>query len=335
MAIKKIFKSILPLSWLTPIKKAIGFVSYPRYIFHDLKHLIWPNTKDHLKNSLLAKIKQNYHRLEKGMTKSNQTIGRGSRAAHELIVSLKRYKLLGLNILNIQFQTGLSVLKKYFNTHGRKLPDLNKEFNSSLSDFIEENLELESGVVIHTKEALISTADIDFKSLSKARHSIRNFSPVDVPKQIIFDAIDIAKSAPSVCNRQGWKVWLIKKASVIETFKKVHNGFSDNSQNLKSLLVITFKKSAFSYPLERHQGYTDSGLFAMSLMHALTSKGIASCPLNANLTISGEKRFRKDAGIANEYGIVMFIAVGNYLRNNLCAVSNRDNVDDIVNLVDD
>ena len=130
-------------------------------------------------------------------------------------------------------------------------------------------------------------------------------------------------------------MWLIKNTNSLDTFKKVHNGFRSEDQNLTKLLVITFTKNSFSYPLERHQGYTDSGLFAMSLMHAFTHLGIATCPLNANLGISQEKEFRSAAGIGIEYGIVMFIAVGNYKENNICAVSQRDPEKDVIIEYDD
>lgn len=308
---------------------------YPRMIFGDINHLFVLQNKARKLNFLKSKIKQNYHRLEKSMTKNSITLGRGKRAANELSLYLIKYANVTDAYSDIQFQTGLIVLEKYLLIHGKVIPDLQELFTSKLKRFIDKKISCAGGTNSFSKHDLTKNKDSNFSLLSSSRHSIRYFSPNPVSDDDIKYAVRIAQKSPSVCNRQGWKLWLIKNTNSLDTFKKVHNGFRSEDQNLTKLLVITFTKNSFSYPLERHQGYTDSGLFAMSLMHAFTHLGIATCPLNANLGISQEKEFRSAAGIGIEYGIVMFIAVGNYKENNICAVSQRDPEKDVIIEYDD
>jgi nitroreductase len=117
---------------------------------------------------------------------------------------------------------------------------------------------------------------------------------------------------------------LITNPDVISLFKKIHNGFARPDQYLSTLMVICFSKSSFDYPLERNQGYTDGGLFSMSIMYALTHLGLASCPLNANLSKIAEKKLRNAINLSDEFGLVMFIAVGHFQDKTIVPVSQRD-----------
>ena len=197
--------------------------------------------------------------------------------------------------------------------------ELERRFSLSLSDY-----EACGGTQHYDRNYFISNRNGDFPTLSSLRRSVRDFARTPVDTKLITDAIEVAQCTPSVCNRQGWHVFLVTKSEAIEIFKQSHNGFGREDQFLSVLLVICFSKSSFEYPLERHQGYTDGGLFSMSVMHALTHAGLASCPLNANITQTAERRLRQCMQIPNEYGIVMFIAVGHYPEVTITAVSQRD-----------
>ena len=164
-----------------------------------------------------------------------------------------------------------------------------------------------------------------FENLAKSRKSIRYFSDQKVDLILVEKALDIASKTPSVCNRQGWHTWIITEPKIISLFREVHNGFANENQKLTTLLVMTFDKNAFDYPMERNQGFTDAGLYSMSVMYSLTHVGLASCPLNSNLLLGDKKRLRKAIGLPDNYTIAMFIAVGNYLEENISPISFRYN----------
>ena len=319
------------------LKKIYLKLIFFRYVVDDYKHLIYPS-KNKAEAILLANITREYHRIEKGLGHKDFRFGFGQRALQELLRYLKKYFEIDLDNNNARIQTALSVLHQYIEKH--------KECNLDLSNvkgilerygFYEKqnisNREL-GGVASFSSEEILQMRNGNFLDLSSSRHSVRFFSNLDVSVDVVLDAISIAQNSPSVCNRQGWKVRLIKSNEKLGLFRRVHNGFANSSkQNLNCLLVITFRKDFFSYPVERNQGYTDAGLFSMSLLYSLTHKGLATCALNANLTRGNEKLVRKSFDINRNEGLVMFIAVGHYDTIFTSPKSYKDEFKDVVDIM--
>lgn len=329
-------KSMLPAHFRKWIRKLYFGVSFFRFILDDYLHLFWlyPEKGE---NTLLARVTQEYHRIEKGLSHKYFRFGFGERAVKELNLNLNKYYNAGYNLENSRVKTALSVLNKYIEKHKDYEIDLEyikvtlNKYNFYDNNSFKDEYEL-GGVTTYSKDLTLKMNYGNFANLSKSRHSVRFFNSSDVSSDDVLDAISIAQKTPSVCNRQGWYVRLVKSKSTIELFRKVHNGFSSESQNLNCFLTITFRKDFFSYPLERNQGYTDGGLFSMSLLYALTSKGFATCPLNANLTRRNEKLLRRALKIGKGESLVMFIAVGYYEDTFTSPNSNRDDVKDVVKI---
>ena len=86
-------------------------------------------------------------------------------------------------------------------------------------------------------------------------------------------------------------------------------------------------------PQEHNEGYTDGGLFGMSLLLALEEQGIAACPLNTMLRNGPEHATRRLLSIPDNENLVMYIAVGHFPSECTTCVSNRFHADDIVTVV--
>jgi len=325
--IKDIVKAITPTRFHSPLNETIKKFQIIGFFWRDVKHLFLKNSNKESRFYLLrSRIIKNYHRLEKSLSTPNFQPGRGLRAAEDLISSLENYQNEKFDISDMQIKVALSVLKKFLDKQNTsadylniKLEKLKKAFNLSADDF--ENF---GGVNEFQLDYFISNNERNFSMMSSRRHSVRDYSNLEVDPNLIKQAVQLAQRTPSVCNRQGWHVFSVTNPEIIKLFKKIHNGFSRKDQFLSTLLVVCFSKSSFSYPLERHQGYTDGGLFSMSLMYALTHLGLATCPLNANITKDAEKKLRSIMDLSDEFGIVMFIAVGHYKKLTVVPVSHRD-----------
>lgn len=312
-------KDLLPYKYRDILRRTYNFTRLWRYILADYGHIVL------LRNNTLTveKIIQQYHRVEKSLSKIPFNQSRGKRAAVTLLLYLESY--LKDNQPESQVVVGFKVLNQYadrvkwFRDMYQSRIDLIKSICLSFS----EADTLPSGFEMSNKKLLYNSSFSSFSELCNARKSIRYFDSVPVNKDILLKAFDIAKKTPSACNRQGWFTWIISSEDGLELFQKIHNGFSDKKQNLSTLLVICYDKLAYEYPHERHQGIVDSSLYAMSIMYALTSLGVASCPLNANLNIKDTKLFKKRIGITERYSITMFIAVGNYIDLNISPISYR------------
>ncbi|MDC1510715.1 nitroreductase family protein [Gammaproteobacteria bacterium] len=323
---KALFKRVIPIQFHSSIGAALVKIKLIGYLWGDMKHLFFPMLMQvSIRRKLRAKIIQNYHRLEKALATPDFAPGRGFRAAVDLCNALEQYNN-DCDSSDSQVMVAFGVLKKFLDKQGAEAEFLKTRFYRLESRFqlSESDYEIYGGIQQHKRQHFISNRNSDFQTLCNLRHSVRDFARCPVDLKLIIDGINTAQRTPSVCNRQGWHVFVVTRPDAINIFKQVHNGFARHDQYLSTLLVICFSKSSFNYPLERHQGYTDGGLFSMSVMYALTQLGLASCPLNANLTGAAERKLRECIKIPGEYGIVMFIAVGHYPEVTVTAVSHRD-----------
>ncbi|WP_417857462.1 MULTISPECIES: nitroreductase family protein [Flavobacteriaceae] len=320
MMIKQAAKKYIPIKYFDTIRGFINRLNFFSYVFYDYKHLIKFRKNKYVK---ISDIIRQYHRVEKSLSKIPYNSKRGYRAAYTLVNYLEKYETEN-EIKDVQFYVGLKVLHQFF----LRNKDYNSETYKRLKKFKDYNKNIRSGIESTPKSYFIKNSIAKFDMLAESRKSIRYFSNEKVDISLIKRALDISKKTPSVCNRQGWHTWVVSKANIIDYFRKVHNGFTDENQNLTTILIMTFDKNAFDYPIERNQGFTDAGLYSMSVMYSLTHLGLASCPLNSNLLIKDKKNLKKIIGIPDNYTIVMFIAVGNYLEDNISPISYRYPVKD-------
>lgn len=319
-------KRDLPNAIYNCLRKAKSKMMMRRFFRQDIAHLrVRKKSPLFRKEILEGIITQEYHRIEKGLSKQSFREGFGQQALYRLMRALREYKERDFDVQHSRYRTGLSAIHAYIDRHENSDVDTShlKEFLSEFGSLENEGL---SGVVKITKEEIIELRDSNFELLSGSRHSIRYFSNVQVELQEINEAIRIAMRTPSACNRQGWKIRVITDKKCIEQFKRAHNGFANDDQNLSTLLLVTSMNNYFSYPKERHQGYIDAGLFSMSLIYALTYKGLATCVLNANLTTRNQRMIRELMNIDCNESMILFIAVGHYADLMDITKSTRDEI---------
>ena len=303
---KRQIKSVIPLRFHSPLGDAIKRTQVIRYYWSDMSHIFSVRkSKSYEVNHLRAVIIKNYHRLEKALASPKFSAGRGMRAAEDLYKALKQAENFDSLHSDIQVIVAINVIQQFLALQDKadqQVRRLNISVEKlNLCDDIKESSRItEAGVKLVTARSG-GYRFPEFKDLALYRSSIRYFSKEAITRQVVLDAVSIAQKTPSVCNRQGWHVFLVTRKKSLELFRQVHKGFSSEEQNLTSLLVICFRKSSFSYPLERNQGFIDGGLFSMSLMYALTSLGVASCPLNANIGHRNEELFRAELNIDRDF----------------------------------
>lgn len=170
-----------------------------------------------------------------------------------------------------------------------------------------------------------------FENFMLSRHSVRQFSDTDIDIENIRKAVDLAKYAPTACNRQAYQVYLYDSPKMTDQIGEFIAGNTGFASDVKRYLIITGFLSSFYDSFERNQVYVEAGIFIMSLVEALHNFGIASCVLQ-----NGEhrKKQRKLKELCKEIGedekIIAFVAIGNYKDEVTYAVSNRKTVDEIL-----
>ena len=188
------------------------------------------------------------------------------------------------------------------------------------------------GVFTYSKERIIKHSGTGFDGLAMNRYSVRDFGEEKVPMKAISDSIETAMKTPSVSNRQAWNVRIIRNKTLLKEVLKLQGGLKGHGKNMDSLLVVTSDYTGLGDAGEYKQGHIDSGLFSMSLLYALTDKGLATCPLNADVHPLEDNLIREKLDIKDEESLTMFIAVGSYPETMLIPKSQRDSIDEHIEI---
>lgn len=122
---------------------------------------------------------------------------------------------------------------------------------------------------------------LTLKKIAEERHSIRDFNDENVPMEKLRKAIEIAQRAPSACNRQGVRVYVItdKYKECLKGWLEGTGGFSDS---VDKFILITGRISSYRKD-EPFQYIVSASIFAGYLTLALQSLGIGACVIQRSV----------------------------------------------------
>ncbi|MCF8273425.1 MAG: nitroreductase family protein [Flavobacteriaceae bacterium] len=283
------------------------------------------------KESEIAYLTKQYHIVEKGLALPNPRLGFGKEKINLLLKKSIEYKeKYGEDQL---VQSIKNCLSEYLEFNKLNNVKIESEYFESISKFTgsNQNQIKEGGTKLINKEDLKNITNINFENFVKSRFSIRDYDHTDVDLEIIKNAVDIAKHAPSVCNRQSWRAHVYKEKDQILPMLKIQGGNNGFTDSINKLIIITTDTKAFT-TLESNQLYIDGGLFSMNLVLSLHSKGIGSCCLNTCFPFTSEKKVKKIGEIPNNEKIIMMVGVGNLKSNYKVAISKKKALTEIIRI---
>lgn len=158
--------------------------------------------------------------------------------------------------------------------------------------------------------ALLQSKSLCYSGFIESRYSCRSYTKDAVHIDDVEDAVRIAQSAPSQCNRQSSRIYHYSSPGKIRELLALQGGSRGFAEDVPCLLVVTNELSAWTGKSERNQCYVDGALFAMCLLLAFHSKCIGACALNFAKTNRDERHFLRLAGISKDERVIMLIAVG-------------------------
>ncbi len=266
-------------------------------------------------------LTKQYHIIEKGLSLPSPRLEFGKETILNLIIkSTNYYEIYGTSELLTSIS---SCLNEYLNFNKIHNVNTDTDYYNNIRKFINEVQPNKlGGTKEMTKKALLKSIDFDFKNFLKTRTSVRDFSNKEVELNKIIEIIDLAKLAPSVCNRQGWKAHIYTNPKLINQLLILQNGNRGFTNSINKLLIISGDMRSFT-KLESNQIYIDGGIFSMNVLLSLHSKGLGAVALNTCLPYTIEKKVKKLAGLEEYEKLIMMIAVGNIKDNFKIAVSNR------------
>lgn len=186
------------------------------------------------------------------------------------------------------------------------------------------------GGIIHVQATAFSAEEravlID---LFESRHSVRAFSGISVPNEIIKDAIKLAHRCPSACNRQGYRAHIISKDK-FDLLSNWFEGVGGFKQEIDKFIFITGKLSVYRRN-EELQYIVSASVFAGYLTLALQIYNIGCCFIQRPIIHTKEwTRISEKIGISSDEQIICALGIGMLKQEYNVPVSHRIDIDSIV-----
>lgn len=288
------------------LRKLGYFYADARHV-HD--HMRWETGQQARYAALSAEIIFQFHKLEKGLCMPGQRRFFGYDPAIATMNLLERWRHSGFAIDDPVYLGAIGALLAY----RQRLDELGVTDKPLLLKRLDELL-LEGADPLYVtpvpKAQIREEAWASFSGLMQQRRSVRDFSQTLVSRTDLEAAIATAQLSPSACNRQPCRVHVFQDKAWIDRLLAFQNGNRGFGQVVHNLLIVTAESGAFFDASERHQAFVDGGLFVMSLLLALESRGVSSCCLNWCVDPATDVRAHEAAGIDEAERIIMYIAIG-------------------------
>jgi nitroreductase len=275
------------------------------------------------RDNRLSRITAMYHSVERGLALPEPQAGFGAQNIAYLLEAIDEYiRLFGIDSTLTPAAGALDAYLTFHQSNNIDPP------NRAAIDHALRRLQ-----PIRCKETDGGTVEVSRDSICRAtanvttdffltRHSIRQFSDVEVGTAAIDAAIAIAQKAPAVCNRQECRVYVVHDKKLMSRMLALQESRGFNQQ-INKLLVVTNRLTAFYGMGERNQCWIDGGLFAMSLVLGLHAQGLGTCCLNWSKSAPRDRVMRKLLKLPPSEVIIMLVAVGHLPANLAVARSVR------------
>ena len=191
--------------------------------------------------------------------------------------------------------------------------------------------ESEGGTKIYNSRDLEISTDIDFENFLKSRSSVRNFSKDPLKIEDIRRAVNLARHAPSVCNRQNWNLHFYGEDKIRTELLNLQHGNGGFTESIQGVFIVTSNIKGFT-KMEQNQIFVDGGLISMNLVLSLHHLRIGSCCLNTCFPYTREKKIKKLGGIPESERLIMMIGVGYWKEEFKVAYSKKKEVDEILKI---
>lgn len=117
---------------------------------------------------------------------------------------------------------------------------------------------------------------MNFSQLITSRYSVRSFADRDIEDEKLASILEAARVAPTACNRQPQKIYVIRSAEALKQL----NDITKFTFGAKTVLLITADNStAWKNPFssDYHTGEIDCSIVCTQMMLQAWELGIGSC----------------------------------------------------------
>lgn len=255
-----------------------------------------------------ALLRRNVHRLEKGLLMEQRRDLFATDYIDETVDSLAR-ALDRPDVSAEDLQWAGDVLRSYF---AATRADPRTDAARQRFDALRHRLPKPADAVPYPRSASPELS-IEFPALlalARRRRSVRWFKPDPVPRELIEQAMLVAREAPSACNRQPFVFRVFDDPARVREIASIPMGTAGYEHQIPVLVVVVGQLRNFFDPRDRHLIYIDGALAGMSFAFALETLGLGSCLINWPDIEEREIRMRQALDLADDERPVFLIAVG-------------------------
>lgn len=146
--------------------------------------------------------------------------------------------------------------------------------------------------------------------LALNRRSVRWFQDKPVPRELIDQALLVARQCPSACNRLPYEFLVFDDPESVRKVAGIPFGASGYSHQIPTVIVVKADLSCYFSPRDRHVPYIDASLATMAFIFALETLGLSSSPINWPDFEPLEGKMAKTLRLKPYERVVMLLAVG-------------------------
>jgi nitroreductase len=261
-------------------------------------------------NKIESKIVLHYHAIEKGFLHNNFRYRFGEDRIIDLIKLLSLEEVIKNNKKS-QIASAYLAMCKYYERHRANAIDISDYYNVKHYELFKKMITLDVNIVKnHDSSSYFNSVSCDFKEFSASRASVRNFIEDKIPMDTIEKVIELAKNAPSVCNRQPTKVYYLENKEKIDRVLKIQGGLTGYTKEITQLLIVVSDRNYYYSIGERNQLYIDGGLFLMNLLYALHYYKIAACPAHWGHPIEKDREILKEIPLSESEKVICVVPIG-------------------------
>lgn len=261
-------------------------------------------------NKIESRIVLHYHGIEKGFLHSDFRYRFGKARVEDLIKLLTLEEVIK-NKDKTQIAAAYLSMCKYYERHEKSNIDISDFYSRKDYEFFKELTTLETDIINrYDKSVFFKSANDNFLNFSNSRGSVRSFTGELIPLQTIEKVIELAKNAPSVCNRQPTKVYYVDNKEKIENILRIQEGLTGYTDGVSQLMVVVSDRNYFYTVGERNQLYIDGGLFLMNLLYALHYYEIGACPLHWGHNKDKDQEIMKEISLSESEKVICVVAIG-------------------------
>ena len=266
------------------------------------------------------------HALEKGMSFPLKKEGFGKEKSSALVDMLNKH--IGLYGIDRQVIVATNILNGYIQDP-YSVKDVT--VREKIQQYLSTNKTILKDDIGGVKKVSVPSDNPDFDAIKKfyaSRTSVREYSNEPLTKDEINNAIELAMTTPSACNRQASRVYVVQDKMKMAAVMENQLGDQGWCNRANTLFVITSVSTYFGSLYERKEPYIDGGMFAMNLVMGLHAQNIASCFKMYIRHPDIDKKIRKILSIPeNEIPIILVLA-GHYPEHpSMSPISIRNKVD--------